>query len=615
MDFNKQLFFDPKINIVGNEVPLAAMEQTGKTLQEKYDKSYEQYSIADEALKQMEASANEIDRQKAKELRQMYSEEMKGIVDRGDFHNMRHQVSSLARNAAANYKTIAERNQQIQSSLDAISKDPRYSIDPEGAKQDFLRNLNPISINPETRTVSNFNVGTYGAAADVNIAEKALKIAPTIRTKTRGGEDAKFVQQMFEGQPVWTKVSNSGKTEYLSANEINSELSAYLKTDPEVQSYIARDINRMGLDINSDEGKQAYNQLLNERINSSTKALGQMYSVNNKVTGRNVDIIGGAKALGIGNQNQSSMGVPVNTLADSYGPTSTSLRETLVDGLRGQKGNVNNILNFLNSNINSKEIPASQKQEYSKLKQTLTEVDKLKPEQKEKLSKFFALNMFSLSDTDTKFSNLADPKLIDLAAKLNQHIGTVFSLDTDTENKFSDYTKNNQGFQNINLLTPHYQDAETINHLQTWMSKSLAANDFKTFKGELDPKADYSFSKVSDKPIGNGTGIVIELKNNKDNSTVLVEPKDSRMLWSLESTFPGIVTANTFKNTSDFNMGEERSIENILKENSLPPSTVPKTILNNKIKYNKTPDGMAVYELYDSNGKFINAATSYLDLL
>jgi hypothetical protein len=29
IDFNKQLVFDPKIEIVGNEVPLAAMEKTG----------------------------------------------------------------------------------------------------------------------------------------------------------------------------------------------------------------------------------------------------------------------------------------------------------------------------------------------------------------------------------------------------------------------------------------------------------------------------------------------------------------------------------------------------------------------------------------------------------
>jgi hypothetical protein len=141
IDFNKQLVFDPKIEIVGNEVPLAAMEKTGAVLQDRYDKSYEQYSMADEALKQMEASANPVDREKAKELRGIYNQEMQGILEKGDFHNMRQQTASLARNAAINYKTIAEKNAKIEAGVNAIRKDPRYAIDPEGAVQDYLKNL------------------------------------------------------------------------------------------------------------------------------------------------------------------------------------------------------------------------------------------------------------------------------------------------------------------------------------------------------------------------------------------------------------------------------------------------------------------------------------------
>jgi hypothetical protein len=40
MEF-KNIVYDPKIDIIGKEVPLQALEQTGKTLQDRYDKSYE----------------------------------------------------------------------------------------------------------------------------------------------------------------------------------------------------------------------------------------------------------------------------------------------------------------------------------------------------------------------------------------------------------------------------------------------------------------------------------------------------------------------------------------------------------------------------------------------
>lgn len=626
IDFNKQLVFDPKIEIVGKEVPLAAMEKTSNVLQDRYDKSYEQYSLADEALKQMEASANAVDRQKAKELRELYNQELQGILQKGDFHNMRQQTAALARNAAVNYKTIAERNQKIQSDLDALAKDPRYRLDPEGAKKEYLSKIGAININPETRTISDFTVTPYNAAADVSIAEKLLKIAPTIRTKTTGNEDARFVQQMFNGQPIWTKVSTSGKTEVLSADEINNELSAYIKTDPEVQAYVARDVGRMGLDVNTKEGQQAYNQLLNERISGSTKALGNMYSVDNKVYGTNRDVIGGAKALGIGDNNKLSMGVPVNTLANAYGNIEGNLRENLVKGLTGQKGSLNAIMNFVNSKVAN--LPEDkQPKNYKEFKQVLNEVKNLTPEQQAALAPTFE-SVFkpgvTIAAASASVNLLKDPKLRSIQDKLLKNVGTYFSFDTEAENEFDNYVKENQAFQNINLLTPSYQDAESINKMQTWMDKSLAPNDFKSFKGEIDPKASYSLSKVSDRPVGNGTGIVIEFKNNKDNSTILVEPKDERMLYALESNFPGIVAANMFKNTSDFNAGEIRPISEIFKENNpsgkkenLFPKGYPEVLKTGKIFYK---DGM--FMLLDNKGNPLQGqngqpimSTSYLDLI
>jgi hypothetical protein len=279
LNFNLD-FAGPKIDIVTREVPIAAIEKVGDVLQDRYDKSIEQYNLADEALKQMEASANEVDKQKAKELRSYYNQEMQSMLQKGDFHNMRHQTAALARNAAQNYKMIGERNQLIQQQLDALTKDPRYRLDPEGARKDFLQTIKPININPETRTVSDFNVGAYNAAADADIADKFLKIAPTIRSTFKNSKGTNFkVETLPDGRKVIVSETVGGGKEILTAKDIADNLMKYVAIDPEVQAYINRDVKRMGIDPNSDEGKLAYNKLLQERSFKAAETMGTMYDI------------------------------------------------------------------------------------------------------------------------------------------------------------------------------------------------------------------------------------------------------------------------------------------------------------------------------------------------
>ena len=294
IDFNQQAFFDPKIDIIGKEVPLAEIEKTGNVLQNRFDESYKQYSAADEALKQMEARANPVDREKAKELRSIYKGEMDKILEQGDFHNMRRQTEGLARNAAINYKAIEEKNAAIQKGLEEIAKSPKYKLDPEGAKQDYLKSLKSINFNPETRTISDFNVEGYSGAADVNIPEKLLPIAPTLRSKYLKGKGSYFDTVIGPNkQKIVVVRTESGGVERLPAGEIERELLSYIKTDPEVQAYISRDIKRSGIDPNSEEGKIAYQQLLLNRTQDATKALGNMYEINKNDISNTFTVAGG----------------------------------------------------------------------------------------------------------------------------------------------------------------------------------------------------------------------------------------------------------------------------------------------------------------------------------
>jgi hypothetical protein len=285
IDFNQPAFFDPKIDIIGKEVPLAEIEKTGNVLQNRFDKSYEQYSAADEALKQMEARANPVDREKAKELRSIYKEEMDKILEQGDFHNMRRQTENLARNAAINYKVIEEKNAAIQKGLEEIAKSPKYQLDPEGAKQDYLKSLQSINFNPETRTISDFNVGAYNAASDFHTADKLLQIAPTLRAKLLKAKGSYFgTRTLPTGEKVNTIETEGGGYRILDSKEIEDELKSYIVTDPAFQAYITRDVGRMGLDPKSEEGKVAYDQLVAERTADTSKALGKMYEIDENMS-------------------------------------------------------------------------------------------------------------------------------------------------------------------------------------------------------------------------------------------------------------------------------------------------------------------------------------------
>ena len=618
IDFNQQAFFDPKIDIIGKEVPVAEIEKTGNVLQNRFDTSYEQYSAADEALKQMEARANPVDREKAKELRAMYKGEMSKMLEEGDFENMGRKTKNLARNAAINYKAIEEKNAAIQKGLDEIAKSPKYQLDPEGAKQEYLKSLKSISFDPETRAISDFNVGAYSAPGDVNIAEKALKIAPTIRTKTTGGESAKLAQEMVNGQPVWMKITAGGKKEYLSADEINKELSAYLKTDPEVQAYIARDTGRLGYDVNTKEGKEVYDKLLNERISGSTKALGDMYSVDTDIRTNDFQVLGdGLNSKGKGDYTNV---VPINTVADVVGGDNgegQGLRTSFISGLTNNKPALNNIQGFVKEQLKMATDTKNPEliKKYSSYKNTLDELRKSDADVQKGVADYYTYGKIvpigriagnvGKSTADIKKK---EDKISNIIAKLKGFTTTDF-IDTDTENAYQEYSSQNKAFQNVNLNAISIQDQETNNKVQGFLNKSLASNDFEAFKGELKKDANYTLAKVTDRPLGNGTGILFELKDQGTGETVLVTPKDPRMLKAVYGIFPGMET-DIFKNTSDFSKGEVRPIKEIFKENNFQlPKGDPNT--GSSIKFNNN----GVYQKLDKNGNVIEEANHFVDLI
>jgi hypothetical protein len=634
INWNLAGYVSPNIEIAPDKLPVEALVKTSDVLQDRYDKSYENYTKAQEYQRQMLSAANEADKEAAQQIFSQYEQQLKDIADRGDYHNMRWETLNLAQEAANNYANVAKKNELIEKRKEEISKSPLYFKTRDRQMQYFMKNLPKLGYDPEKRTLTGLNVPMHDASGDLEGLKLAVGYGSVMKPTSTKGKDYDIIGLSPEGKEIsrgqvqnvpgaiFAKKSYSGGITRLTETEIEEALDPALKADATVQAYLNREVKQLyNVDPDSEEGQKLKEQVYKSDVTPAILASAGLLRQYQDSRTADVTPWAGFNA-GSGNRKPEGMGVPVNTLADKYGPDNKSFRETLVNGLTGEKGDLHFLSSYLNNKAKEEKDP-NKKQLYSSYKQTIQELSKLPQTiQDEIASKFKLFSGSRLIEALDQTSNVGknagtySKEAQDVITKLKEFVSNpLIPGGTDVEVGYNAYNKNTPGFQSINLLVPHYADATTINELQTWIDNSLSTNDFWAVKGKLNPSDKYAFSKVSDRPLGNGTGIVIELKNEKTGETVLVEPKDDRMLGILEKTFPGISSANMYKNTSDFSLNESRNIGEILQENGLPVEQVPQALLQNSIKHVATSKNKSVYQLIDSQGKVIKQSNSYIDLL
>ncbi len=123
-------------------------------LQDRYDKSYEDYSTFKELAKQTEQIADREEREKVKQYIKDLEPQVKEIGEKGDFHNMRQQTAALAKNAAFNLKLFGERAAEVKKYRDLIAANDK--IGDEETKAYYQNKLNKTmaetQYNPETKS-------------------------------------------------------------------------------------------------------------------------------------------------------------------------------------------------------------------------------------------------------------------------------------------------------------------------------------------------------------------------------------------------------------------------------------------------------------------------------
>jgi hypothetical protein len=188
IDFNRQMIFDPKIDIIGNEVPLAEMEKTGDALQERYDKSTDAYNKFKTVSKQTEQIADESERQKVRDYNAALAAQIKSIGEKGDMHNMLAETTSLANEAAANYTEFKNRADKIAEYKTKIadSKDIKDDVVKEYYQNKLDELVKQTTFNPESKTFNFKSIVAPNMAPTFDFTGEMFKLAKDWQPTTTG---------------------------------------------------------------------------------------------------------------------------------------------------------------------------------------------------------------------------------------------------------------------------------------------------------------------------------------------------------------------------------------------------------------------------------------------
>ena len=270
IDFNRQMIFDPKINIIGDEVPLAEMEKTGDALQARYDVSRENYNKFQELEKQTEQIADPLEREKVREYISSMRPEVEQIANNGDYHNMRFQTMAMANNAANNLKVFGERAAEAKKYRDLIAANEK--LGDEKTKTFYQNKLNKVigetKYNSENKTfnftplqlpkiVEDYDVNkflqsaTQGWMADKYGAEAANM------TFLRAGEKIPGVGGTATGAGVYNTKTGRQDTS-VNFNEVYNNALKMAGGERGLQAMLERDfeIESEGKNLNPEQQKQ-----------------------------------------------------------------------------------------------------------------------------------------------------------------------------------------------------------------------------------------------------------------------------------------------------------------------------------------------------------------------
>jgi hypothetical protein len=305
INWNQAEYVAPKLQIVPEQLPVEAGVKVGAVLQDRFDKSYENLTKAEEAARQLINTANPVDKEIATQVFNQYSEQLKGI-DKTDLHNARWKTLKLATEAANNYTSMAQRNKEIQAQEEMISKNPIWGTTREERLKDFRKGLTSMGWDADKRTFANLNVSPYSAAADVNTMKKSVEYGALMKPETFGAKDGsleyvdasgKTTKNPFDAALVYHR-TQTGERKLLKDADIKSAVQNAMLNDSEVKAMVNRDLKYLGINPDNPEQAKEYNQYLQKTIFDPAKSAGELLKINDNTLKNDMTMSSGVAAGG-----------------------------------------------------------------------------------------------------------------------------------------------------------------------------------------------------------------------------------------------------------------------------------------------------------------------------
>jgi hypothetical protein len=280
MDFNTQLYSSPRIDIIGKEVPLAAMEKTGDILQGRYDAAKDTETKTMALTKKLASSSNPADRETANKIMDFYGNKMKSRVEAGDYQNMKWQTQQDAMDAAGLYEGLVNRNKElVKYGEDIDTKSGITDINRRAyEKNKWLKSQSQTAFNPETGVLEGVGVTAPSLYKDVDMSKFTDQFGQGIIANIVG-KTTKSEKVFQRGETLPNGQVAPGITVYdietgrqrsgVTGARVREVVEGYAKGSPEVSAYLSgvEDYYENSLGLSKEQAQiQAYNDVIEKAV-------------------------------------------------------------------------------------------------------------------------------------------------------------------------------------------------------------------------------------------------------------------------------------------------------------------------------------------------------------
>ncbi len=246
---------DPKIEIVGDEVPVAAFEKASNILNQRYAQSAEAATRAQEALNQQLQVSDEKEKEALKAYYNDTYGQLKNIATSDDYLDQEWKTKSLGLRTAANLK-VAEERAKIAAQQREQLRLAKNINDPEIRKmyeEQYNEQFKQTKYDPNTGLISFGALNAPRVVEDKSVPQELNKALAGFAANTIGTswDNVKIVNkgEMIPGtnKPAPATLAYDIKGEKIIENVKEEDLTQaakdFVASDPGIQSYLDRQVN------------------------------------------------------------------------------------------------------------------------------------------------------------------------------------------------------------------------------------------------------------------------------------------------------------------------------------------------------------------------------------